>query len=118
MLIGNHLLEKHLLEVAEVGLGEGDACCLEVFGQFWGGGVIGANRYGLVITCKDDRGGAVVVDVGVVSVADAEQAGSDCEGHLFALVDEGNSFTGCDVDGAIEAVDYIERAHCRVDKDL
>ena len=36
VLVTDHLLEEHLLEVAVVGLAERDIGGLEVFGEFWG----------------------------------------------------------------------------------
>lgn len=70
MLVADHLLEEYLLKVTVVGLAERDIGGLEVFGEFWGGAVVGADVDGLVVAGEDDGRRAVVVNVGVVGVAD------------------------------------------------
>jgi len=118
MLIADHLLEQDLFKAAEIGLGEGNSCCFEMFGEFWRCAVVGSDWDGLVVSSENDGRGSIVVDVRIVGVADPQQVGGYSEWHFFALIDEGDAFAAGDVYGAVEAVDNIERAHWRVDEYL
>ena len=53
-----------------------------------------------------------------MSIADPKQIGPNREGYSFAFVDKGNSLAGCDVDGAVDAVDNVQGPYLRIDKYL
>ena len=53
-----------------------------------------------------------------MSIADPKQIGPNREGYSFAFVDKGNSLAGCDIYGAVDAVDDVQRPYLRIDKYL
>ena len=53
-----------------------------------------------------------------MSIADPQQIGPNREGYSFAFVDKGNSLAGCDIYGAVDAVDDVQGTYLRIDKNL
>ena len=89
---------------------------LEVSGKVGAGAIVGPNRYGFVVSSENDRGRPVVVNIGVMSIADPQQVGANCKGYPLTLVHEGDPFAGSDVNGTVDTVDNIERPHLGVDE--
>lgn len=68
-----------MLEVAVVGLAERNARCLQMKWNISGGAVVGSNGDRLVLARKQDGGRAIIVDIGVMRIADPEQVSSNSE---------------------------------------
>lgn len=92
VLVTDHLLEQHLLKIAVVGLAERNVGSLEVFGEFWGRAVVGSDVDGLVVSGEDDGRRAVVVNVGVMRVADPKQVSGYGEEYSLTFIYKGDPF--------------------------
>ena len=107
-----------MFEIIEIIFVEVDFGIFEVFRKIRGGAIIGSDWDSFVVSCENDGGRPVVVDIGVVSVAYSKQIGADSEGDLFTFINKGDPLAWSYVDGAVDTVDDVEGTDLRVDEDL